>query len=197
MHRFAASLVRVSAVTVLTAAGLIGILWATSDWSPPNHSATLVCGVAIFVSAEFFFGRLLNDLNAVLLSTGVSLWQADEFRQLILPYKVRLWRLWWLSVLLKLATATAGLLLSRPSIPEGVAKFLPAVGYAALLMGLPVLWVMVRGFRAVEKLRTDLAYREVQFKERKKLRDDLGKGQTHDFDKDAILQGYSKPAEPL
>jgi hypothetical protein len=150
----------------------------------------------IFATGEVFFARLLNELNAVLRSPGVSVWQAQQLREHITPLKARLWGLWWLSLTLKIIGATAGLLASRATLRTDLATMLPTVGYSSLFLGLPILWVMVHGFKQIEKLRDDLAFEELKFKERKRLREDLAKGESHDFDKDEVLQGYSKPAQP-
>jgi len=154
-------------------------------------------GAVLFAVSEGFFVRLLNELNGVLRFTGYSVWQLERLRQVILPFKKKAWLLWTFSQALKAASGLCAVLLQKQTLSVTGADKLLWIGYSCLFLALCCTAWTVSNFLRVEKFRDELAREEVSIKERKRLSSELGAGDSHNFQADAQIQDYSKPAEPI
>jgi hypothetical protein len=189
----------VRAVLVSLAAGLgtAGVLWAGGGLDAGTHGWIMGIGALLFAVSEGFFARLLTELNGVLRATGFSVWQAERLRGVILPFKAKLWRLWWVSQGLKTVSGVCAVILQKQALSAGNVQVLLWVGYSALFLAVGCTVWSVRGFLYVEKARDDLAMEEVTIKEKRRLSGDVKSGPAHDFGADSTLQGYSKPPEAV
>ena len=165
-----------------------GLSASTNGW--------ILCAAAVlFATSEFFFSRLLTELNGVLRSPGYSVWQAERLRDVILPFKKRLWRLWWISQIFKVVCAVCAVVLQKETLTNGIIEKLLWVGYVAIYLALACSAWLIRSFLFVEKFRDNLAADEVAIKERKRLESELESGSAHDFKSDPQVQVYAKPSE--
>ena len=175
--------------------GTWGVISLCRGLSASTNGWILGASAFLFTVSEFFFSRLLTELNGVLRSTGYSVWQSERLRDRILPFKKRLWRLWGISLVLKLICAICAVLLQKEPLTDGNIIKLLWVGFMALFLSLVCSAWLARSFLLVEKIRDNLAADEVAIKERKRLASDLGSGAAHDFKSDSQVQGYAKPSE--
>ncbi len=197
MYRIAATLIRVMSVSLGAAAVLLVLFWVGDEYSNSFHANAILWGAVIFAASDVFFFRFVGEIDSTIRHTSLSLTQSENLRAQLIPVRNSYWGLWWASVALKGAAGLMTLIINHSQIDTQVAKVAMIVGYCALFLGFPVLWAMVRGFRSMEKLRDDLSQMELQFRERKRLREDLVSGVRPDFGKDKAMNRYSQKAKSL
>jgi hypothetical protein len=180
-----------------SAALTAGVLSWGPALSPSMHGFIIGAGAVLFAVSDGLFARLLTEVNAVLRSSGFSVWQAERIRDIILPFKTKAWLLWWISQGLKAVSAVCAVVLQKQSLSAKATNWLLEGGYFSLFVALACTIWMVRNFRRVEKFRDDLALEEVGIKEKKRLASELQTGSEHDFKADPGLEGYSKPPGPV
>lgn len=66
-------------------------------------------------------------------------------------------------------------------------------GYTFLLISFFLAFWARQNFRALEKIVDDLAMIEASVKEKRRLKKELMQGDAHNFKKDKLAQGYTKP----
>jgi hypothetical protein len=184
-------------IVIFTGVLTCGAVWLSADIPPVGQSIILGTLAITFAITEAYFGKLLTELNAILRSTSLSQFQAENLRQIIIPAKTRIWTLWWFSVVLKIVAVICSGLLFKLSPVSIHYIWAVTIGYASVILTIPIAIWSVRNFQKIEKKRDDLAMQEISIKERTRLTSELKSGEPHDFTKDEIAKGYSRPAVQL
>jgi len=121
----------------------------------------------------------------------------ERLRAVILPFKAKLWRLWWVSQELEIVTAACAVLLEKQVLSASEVQIQLWVCYSSLFLAVRCTVWSHRGCLYLEKSRHDLALEEVSIKEERRLSDEIGTGDAHGFGRDSPIQGYSKPPEAV
>jgi hypothetical protein len=195
MFKLAVSAVRIIILVVL--AGSIGFLMIWQFELPAKVHSWLLGAIAFFFAiSDFYFLGLLEELNAVLRRETYSVWQIEQLKQIIPPIRVRVWRMWSLSMLLKAAIGAIAVLLQDNSF-ENYFSSLIFLGYAFLFLTAFISYWTKRTFKKFEEISEEISEKEVAIKENRRLKSEMKEGDKHDFKNDDALKSYQNPAQSI
>lgn len=189
------SILRVIIVAVLAAvvaATVMGLL----DVPAKVHGWLLGGGAVLFAISEMYFRSLLQELNSLFRRGGYSQWQMEDLQQTIPKLRNRIWQLWRFSMILKAIVGVLAVLLQSDKLSVRQTSCVIYAGYALLVVTFILSHWAKRNFVQIEKLCDDIAIKEVEIKEAKKLKSEMTSGNPHDFNSDSVLGSYQKPARP-
>ncbi len=150
-----------------------------------------------FILTDLFFSRLLTELTNIQRRTGYSVWQANALAEVIQAYKGRLWSLFWWLIALKAIGLSASALVAKAK--DGSSEYFVAIwcGYFAISATIPILYRLIKGYKAMDKKCDEIVLEEIRIKEKRRLLKDLESGKSYDYENDKALKSYSKEPTPI
>ncbi|MGH7951631.1 MAG: hypothetical protein ACREFE_06895 [Limisphaerales bacterium] len=195
MLKLTVSAVRVITLSVL--ASSIGFLMIWQFHVPAKiHGWLLGAIVLIFAISDFYFIRLLEELNEVFRRESYSVWQIEQLKQIIPPIRAQIWRMWETSMALKAIIATIAILL-QDSFFDDYFTILIFLGYSFLFLTAFLSFWTKRRFTKFEELSEKVSEKEAAIKENRRLKSEMADGDKHDFKGDHVLKSYQNPAQSV
>lgn len=191
------------AVRLVARASLIGLasggaaflfVFLTSELPVKLHAGFLAAVAILSAITEAHFRSLLSELGALLRRSSFSVGQLEQLNQSVPELQHRASFAWGLSMVLKACVALVGTLLLSDTLNATSRPVVMFLGYTFLLWSFALaLWAR-HNARALESIVQSLTFSEAAVKEKRRLKEELKNGKPHDFKKDKLAQGYTKPA---
>jgi hypothetical protein len=121
----------------------------------------------------------------------------EQLQQVIPKERNRAWQLWNFSLCLKGVVAAIAILLQGDSFIPKNRNMAIFAAYALLSIAFTLSFWAQRSFRRVESLCDQIAVKEVEMKEQKRLKSEMTSGDPPNFKGDGTIESYSKPAHPI
>ena len=186
---------RICAALVLSGLGVYAVLWFASPWPARLHGMIVGACAVVFGFSERLFWNILSELNAAVRSTSLSVTEAERFRAVANPARLRMWRRWFLLTSAQVVAAASATLLISDYFSSVSHLWFLVSGYGAVFIAVPIMASFYGNYRKIELFRDDQALEEVKKKERLKLNSDLTKEPLIDHSADPQLEGYTRVAK--
>jgi formate hydrogenlyase subunit 3/multisubunit Na+/H+ antiporter MnhD subunit len=170
------------------------IVFFLGDALPPKVHAWFLLAVAGFSAiSETYFKSLLSELSALLRRGTYSVWQLEQLDQTVPQLRKLISFAWVISMGLKVVVGLACALLLWDGLPSNYSAPVMFMAYALLIYSFAfVVWGR-QNFRKLEREVDALTLKEATLKEKRRLTQSLESGTQHDFTKDELAKGYTRP----
>jgi len=196
MNISAASVVRGCLLGLACGGGAFGVVLCAGDVPAKIHAWLLLAVAGIFAISESHFKSLLSELGALLRRGTYSVAQLEQLNQTVPGLRKRVSFAWAFSMWLKAGVGLACALLLWDGLPPKYRAPALFAGYALLFYSIALAVWARRNFRKLERAVDALTITEASVKEKRRLIKELESGEPHDFTKDKLAEGYTRPSSP-
>jgi hypothetical protein len=189
----AATLIRGCLIGIVSGGAAFAFVFFTSNFPVKVHAGLLGALAVLSAITEGHFKGLLSELGSLLRRSTYSVGQLEKLSQTVTILRKRAGFAWGVSMCLKAGVAFAGGLLLWDGLAAKAQPLVIFTGYTFLIFSFFLAFWARQNFRALERIVDGLAMKEASVKEKRRLLNELTNGAAHDFKKDELAQGYTKP----
>jgi len=168
------------------------VVWLSDIVPIKVHAWSLLALTTLFAISDAHFKSLLSELAALLRRGTYSSWQLEELNQTVPEMRKQVSLVWTVSTWLKALVGLAGALLLWDELPAQYRLLIMFTAYSCLFYSMALAFWGRVNFRKLEKAVDEICIKEAVLKEKRRLAQ-LETGDEHDFKKDELAGGYTKP----